>query len=352
VKKYALVASAAAAVAVWFSLARAHVGAQVAVAKIMTPADPMIVNHDPNDTFPPFQWTMADQSYVVTWVDGDTDPTGQFVFYYLDHHPTFQVSADEIQMIGTRIDDPVNNTGGYYASCYCSGDLGVTCPMVTRDMATNCANQITWNTGAVAPGTYWLVAVNNDPPFHTYYASNAPLRVAHGGTPLPAVLIIRPDGYGSWDTTYHLQWMADGKGPLTFDLQYGLEDTTTSLTPQATIATGLSLTPGSDGTYTYDWDVSQLDNNKAYWVQIKATDADGNSTFTQSYFAVTVFHSGGMVTTPPDMAPPKTKHGCQVGQMGSPADDDTPARSWFSMLLVLAALATALYFARRAARRG
>jgi hypothetical protein len=89
-------------------------------------------------------------------------------------------------------------------------------------------------------------------------------------------------------------------------------------------------------------------------VQIKATDADGNSTFTQSYFAVTVFHSGGMVTTPPDMAmaPPMKKHGCQVGQMGSPADDDTTARSWLSTLMVLAALATALYFARRAARRG
>lgn len=327
--------------------AGAHVGAVVAVAKFTAPVDPNIMHFDPNDTFTPmpFQWTTADASYTVTWTDGDADPTGRFTFYYMDHQPTFQVTADDVETggIATRIDDPINNNGGFFASCYCDGDQGVTCPTVTRDPAGNCANQITWNTSAIPPGTYFIIAVNNDPPFHVYYPSNAPVRVVHGGTPRPAALILRPDGFGIWDTTYHVQWIADGKPPLTFKLESGVEDTGTALTPSATIASGLTLTPGADGSYGYDWDVSQLGNNVAYWVRLTVTDGDGNSTYTDSHFQMAVFHSG--MTPAPDMAmAPKKKSGCQVGP------DEGPSRGGLSMLIVLGALAVAFYVARRAAR--
>jgi hypothetical protein len=219
----------------------------------------------------------------------------------------------------------------------------VTCPMVVRDPAGNCANQVMWNASAIAPGTYWIIAVNNDPPFHVYYSSNAPIRVAHGGTPLPSAVIVRPDGYGAWDTSYHLQWLADGPPPLTFDLAYGLEDTGTALMPQTPLASGMTIVPNSDGTYSYDWDVSQLANNKSYWVRLTVTDGDGKTAFTDSHFGVTVFHSG---TTPsPDMAmAPKKKSGCEIG-----SDDGAPPRGMLAMLIVLAALATAFYVARRAA---
>jgi len=327
--------------------ARAHVGAAVAVAKFTTPADPMIMHVDPNDaiTPTPFQWTMADASYTVTWTDGDTDPTGRFTFYYMDHQPTFQVSADDVETggIATKIDDPINTSGGFFASCYCEGDQGVTCPMVVRDPAGNCANQVTWNTSAIAPGTYWIIAVNNDPPFHVYYPSNAPVRVVHGGTPLPAALIVRPDGFGAWDTSYHLQWIADGKAPLSFKLEYGLEDTGTALMPSTTIATGLMPTPNADGSFGYDWDISQLSNNLAYWVRLTVTDGDGNTAYTDSHFATTIFHTGIVPT--PDMAmAPKKKSGCEVGP------DDAPSRGGLAMLIVLGALAAAFYVARRAAR--
>ena len=66
------------------------------------------------------------------------------------------------------------------------------------------------------------------------------MRIAHGGTPAPAAMIVRPDGFGAWDTIYHLQWLADGKPPLTFDLAYGLEDTGTALDAERHIATGLT----------------------------------------------------------------------------------------------------------------
>ena len=116
----ALAVCAALAVAVLPGPASAHVGAVVAVAKFMTPADPTIVHKDPNDdvTPTPFVWTTADASYTVTWTDGDADPTGRFTFYYMDHQPTFQVSADDVETggIATKIDDPVNNSGGYFGS--------------------------------------------------------------------------------------------------------------------------------------------------------------------------------------------------------------------------------------------
>jgi hypothetical protein len=348
VKKSALVVCAA-ALAAASSPARAHVGAVVAVAKFQAPADPMVMNGDPNDTVTPtpFTWTTADASYTITWADGDADPTGRFTFYYMDHQPTFQVSADDIESgIATKIDEPNNLSGGFFASCYCEGDQGVTCPNVVRDPGGNCANQIVWNTSGIAPGSYWIVAVNNDPPFHVSYSTNAPIRVAHGGTPLPAALIVRPDGYGAWDTHYHLQWLADGKPPLTFDLAYGLEDTGTALTPQAQLAAGLTIAPNADGSYGYDWDVSQLDNNKSYWVRLTVTDGDGKTAFTDSHYGVTVFHTG---TTPPAdlaMAPPMKKSGCEIGDGGA------PSRGMLAMLLVLAALAALLYVARRFARRG
>ncbi|HWE26416.1 MAG TPA: hypothetical protein VHB97_00360 [Polyangia bacterium] len=351
-KESALVACAALAVAAAAqSPAYAHIGASVAVAKFTAPADPAVDHADPNDsvTPTPFVWTTADASYTVTWVDGDTDPTGRFIFYYMDHQPTFQVTADDVESggIATRIDDPVNNSGGYFASCYCDGDQGVTCPDVVRDPNGNCANQIVWNTAGIAPGTYWIIAVNNDPPFHVYYPSNAPIRVAHGGTPLPAVLIVRPDGFEAWNTVYHLQWLADGKPPLSFALASGVEDTGTAITPQTPIATGLTPTANSDGTYGYDWDVSQLPNN-SFWVRLTVTDGDGSSTFSDSHFAVTIFHSG-TTPPPPDMAmTPKKKSGCEIG----PArDDGAPSRGMLSTLAVLGALAIAFYVARRAARR-
>jgi hypothetical protein len=347
VKKSALVVCAAALVAS-SSPARAHVGAAVAVAKFMTPADPGITHAEPNDTIAPmpFTWTTADASYLVTWNDGDADPTGRFTFYYMDHQPTFQVSADEIEAIATKIDEPSNVSGGFFASCYCEGDQGVTCPNVVRDPGGNCANQITWNTSGLAPGTYWVVAVNNDPPFHVYYATNAPIRVAHGGPALPAAVIVRPDGYGAWDTSYHLQWLADGKPPLTFDLAYGLEDTGTALMPQTQLAAGMTIAPNSDGTYSYDWDVSHLDNNKAYWLRLTVTDGDGKTAFTDSHYGVTVFHAG---TTPPaDLAmAPMKKSGCEIG-----SDGGAPARGMLALVLVLGALGTAFYVARRVARRG
>lgn len=332
--------------------ARAHVGGTVAVAKFKSPADPVVAHDEPLDTVDPFSLATADGSFTIVWDDGDTDPTGRFTFYYLDHEPTYQVTVDDLTTGGlaTVIEDPINKTGGYFASCTCSMDMGVVCPPDVRDPNGNCANQLVWNTSALAKGTYWVIAVNDDPPFHVYYAANAPVVVAHGGeTPPPAVVVVRPDGFGAWDQSYRLQWLAFGKAPLTFALSYGIEDTGSALQIAGDIADPVQVTQNADGTFSYDWDTSALPNNMSYFVRFKVTDADGVSTFTDSHFGIKVFHNGGMNATPlPDMAmAPPRKHGCDV-EPGASSSSGALATT----LLALAGVALALYVLRRAARRG
>jgi hypothetical protein len=224
IKQAFFVVGAAVALAI-AAPARAHVGGQVAVAHFRTPAQPTIVHGDVTDSVGPFAFASADQSYVVRWDDGDVDPTGKFVFYWLDHQPTSGLVTADIERLGTRLDDRVNFSSGYFVSCFCASDTGITCPPVVRDPATNCANQLVWDTSELPPGTYWLAAVNDDPPFHVYNVSAAPIRVGHGATPLPpAVIVVRPDSVGSWDKTYHVQWLAADAPLLTFDLAWGDEN--------------------------------------------------------------------------------------------------------------------------------
>src|SRR4051812_35409627 len=96
--------------------ARAHVGASVAVATFTAPNEPKFTHQDFNDTVEPFTFASADASYTIQWDDGNTDPTGKFVFYYVDHLPTFQVTVDEVEAMFTKIDDLTNKSGGYFAS--------------------------------------------------------------------------------------------------------------------------------------------------------------------------------------------------------------------------------------------
>ena len=226
----------------------------------------------------------------------------------------------------------------------------MTCPVVTRDPAGNCANQVTWNTSVIAPGTYWIIAVNNDPPFHVYYSSNAPIRVEHGGTPPAggadrAARRLRRRG----TRRYHLQWLADGKAPLTFDARVRRSRTRARRScrrrdsPRA-----LMPAPNADGTFGYDWDVSGLDTNKAYWVRLTVTDGDGNSTFTDSHFATTIFHSGAMTPrrhVDGDAAEEERLRDRRRRSAGVVARRAVAGA-------VIGALAIALYVARRAARRG
>jgi MYXO-CTERM domain-containing protein len=277
--------------------ARAHVGVNVSNARFSNPPPPNITPADLGDVIAPYTFPTADQTYTVSWDDGDIDPTGRFFFYYMDHDPTFQVLPSDIESMAglatpikaTSLDPAAVMTPvAMWAGCTCADDAGVVCPDAgVRD----CRNQFEWDTSAIPSGSYWVVAVNNDPPYHVYSVSMAPVRIAHGGAQLPpAAMIVLPDGLGAYDKSYRVQWLAVGKTPLKIDLAYGLDEQGSVFGPVTSLAKNVMSPLNPDGSQVYDWDVSGLESLKVYFLRVTVTDADGTSSYTDSRFGLSIYH--------------------------------------------------------------
>ncbi len=280
--------------------ASAHVGAVVAKANFVHPL--ALVTSTPDGggaTTWSYAPEIADQSYHIDWTDGDVDPTGKFTFYYLDHGVSDAVSADDVESLGTLVKDTLGRDAAtIWVSCMCIMDAGVQCPDAG---VRRCDNFVDWDTSAVPDGAYWIAAVNNDPPFHVYNLSPAPVIVSHAGKPPPAVVVVRPDGLGSASRTYDIQVVAVGTGAMKMDLSWGPNTLMDVLGPTHAIAKAVPVAPGADGTTHYLWDVSALPNGN-YFVRASVTDDNGQS-YSDSRFAEAVFHpAGDDGGAPPDLA--------------------------------------------------
>ena len=336
------------------AIAHAHVGAQVSNAAFTSPAGPTVMPGDNSVTVAPgFAVATADASFHLEWMDGDTDPTGRFFFYYLDHEPSFQVLPSDLENIATPIKGLAGDGGvitdvpvAVWAGCTCVSDGGIMCP----DAGVRyCPNDFTWDTSGVAEGVYWVVAINNDPPYHVYSVGPGPVRVAHAAaSPPPAAIVLRPDGFGSADDTYRVQWLAQGKEPLTFDLAYGLDEQGAVLGPVTSLGNNVTPIKNADGTYSWDWDVHGLDSLKVYFLRVTVHDADGKQSYTDSRLGLSIYHPGPDMTTAPtdggvpvDMAvtPMKQKSGCEM----SAAQTAAP----FVPLVLLALIYGGMSLARR-----
>jgi MYXO-CTERM domain-containing protein len=338
--------------------AEAHIGAILAQARFSNPPTPKVTPSDMGVIFDnTYPWASADQAFNVTWDDGDNDPTGNFSFYYTDHQPTFQLLA--IYPMNLNLLTPIAAATGdpgtqytpvsIFAGCDCNPDAGIAgSPIVCPDAGgpRDCRNSFMWDTSKVTtPGSYWIVAVNNDDPLHLASVANGPVRIAHGGNPPPAVIVLRPDGFNSFDKTYRVQWAATGTAPLKFDLAYGLDDTTAVLMPPTPLGSDVQAISNADGTWSWDWDISALDSLKVYYFRVTVTDANGVKAFTDSRYGLSVYHpvdngDGGMA--PPDLAVVQlmpTKSGCSCDLTG-------PASPL--ALVPLALLALVLLVRRRA----
>jgi hypothetical protein len=309
----------AALVALSAGAARAHVGAIVALARFQNPPPPMTLPTDGGTALlAPYTFATADTSFDIQWTDGDNAPSSLFTFYYLDHNLSFQVTGQDIEKIGT----PIVGAEQIWATCDCSSDLGALCPDLMT--ARYCPNHFVWDTSKIPAGTYWIAAVTNDPPYTVYSISTAPVLIAHGTTPTPpAALILKPDGFGAYDTSYLVQWYASGKAPLRIDLSYGLDAPEKVLDPVTPLAMNVQSPVAADGTQTYVWDVSSLVSNSVYFLRVTVTDGNGVTTYTDSHFGLTVFHpdqgsgdmSMSMMGPQPDLHgpvidPPLTPRGC------------------------------------------
>ncbi len=268
----------------------AHLGAMVSLARFTSPTPPVATRTFDAITVEPYTFDSADQSFRVAWNDGDNDPTARYYFYYLDHAPTSQVPTPDLQRLATPIPGPPSD--GIWASCDCSTDAGVTC--IDDGGPRDCRNEFTWDTSQVPTGSYWLIAVNVDPPYLVHSVSRAPVRIAHGGAALPpAAIVLLPDGFGAHAGVYRTQWLAAGAAPLSFDLSYGIDRAKVVLNPTTPIVRGISPTPLADGSYVYDWDLGAIEDN-VYFLRVTVRDGQGVSAYTDSALDLTVFH-------PPDL---------------------------------------------------
>lgn len=339
--------------------ARAHIGASVAKANYLHPAAPgtlTVIDGGVHYDYSSYVPEEADASYLITWTDGDTDPTGKFTFYFLDHCVSDALDADQMEMVGTIVHDTRGREArNVYVACDCDADAGVKCPDINDAGPTGerwCDNFVAFDTSALTDGEYWIAAVNNDPPFHVYNLSEAPVRVHHGNKPPPVVIITRPDGLLYADRSYETQFIALGTGPLTLDLSYGDNSVDKVLGPTMGLAKAIPVTRRPDGTTAWIWDTSSLANGN-YFLRATLKDAVGGHSYTDSRFPLAVFHppalDGGAPLDaaepmPDDGAPvilpaPK-KSGCEIAGGSSPC----------AFLLVFGALSA--LFTRRALRRG
>jgi MYXO-CTERM domain-containing protein len=278
--------------------ASAHVGAVLSTAKFTSPAPPMVTAAGAMAvTLAPYTFATADQTFDVTWTDGDNDPTAHFFFYYFDHDPTREIQIPDIQSTGApALDLSTGKQAAIWAGCMCpfpdmNANIIVTCPdlgTTTRD----CRNDFTWDTSQLKAGAYWLVALNFDPPQAAYTIGGGPVRIAHAGAaPPPAVMVLRPDGFGTWDQSYRVQWYAQGKAPLKIDLAYGNYDGASVLTDPMPLAQNVQAINNPDGTQSWDWDLTQLPSLTSYYLRVTVTDADGVKTFTDSSYGLSVYHN-------------------------------------------------------------
>jgi MYXO-CTERM domain-containing protein len=183
----------------------------------------------------------------------------------------------------------------------------VLCPDAgTRD----CRNAFVWDTRQVPEGSYWLVAINHDPPFLTSSVSAGPVRIHHGaGAPPPSVVVLRPDGRGTFDRSYPVVLWATGTGALRFTLSYAPSDQVVSSPPPTQpLLTAAALVAQLDGTYRYDWDLTPLPGPRAYFLEVEVTDDQGRRARSQSRYQLAVYH-------PPDAG---TSVDASVTDLGAP----------------------------------
>jgi MYXO-CTERM domain-containing protein len=284
--------------------------------------------------YAPYPFPTADTSFDVAWEDGDLDPTGRHYFYYLDHAPPLALSMTDIKAMATPIPE---TSGGIWASCDCPADFGACPDAGVRD----CRNAFTWDTHLVPDGAYFLIAVTVDPPYDVYTVSDGPVRVTHGSGQPPGVVVVRPDGFGTFDQSYRLRWLLAGTPPFHVDLAYDDDDDVRTGAPFTTIVTDLSPAAGVDATFLYDWDVSKLPSAHIYYARATVRDAAGSSVYTMSRAGVTVYHPGDMPDLGghrSDMATGHADDGCGCA-LGGAGDETRGARAMLLALLSMVLLA-------------
>lgn len=209
----------------------------------------------------------ANAGAIITWDDGDIDPTGKFDFFYQTSnvpplasltHPAFQ---------------------------------GIAIPEAQDILISETTNMFGWETSAIPAGSYFVYEITEDPPLMPIYGiSHGPITVRHDGDPLwPAVSVLEPNGSGDIvRDEFAVRWIASGEGDLVADLAWGRPDS--PLDPLTPLVEGVPMSPRGDGIYDgcFLWDLSELPQGY-YFLHVTVRDSGGRAHAAYSYASLVVF---------------------------------------------------------------
>ena len=302
----------------WFTLVLglyAHQGGVLSPSNFQVPAD---------------VGEVADRSYLVRWIDNDTDPTGVFEFYY----------------------QPVNVPPQWFLASPLF--LNTPIPGGESIRVDNTTNQLSWDTSSIPEGSYFVYSITRDPPLDPIYTFAAfPVTVRHGsGSAAPAVVVDEPDGVG--DITpdrYAIKWHASGEGALTATVRaYGIGADPVPMT----LVTDLPLvTRNGRQEGCFDWDASALELGY-YYAEVEVKDARDRTHRAYSPLFLVLYREPGMdagVTPPgcqgfPQM-PPDAGPGGDDDEDGGCSCDLAPSRGAPPLVALLLLVVGTLVLRRR-----
>jgi MYXO-CTERM domain-containing protein len=259
---------------------------------------------------------VADQSYTFTWRDNDLDPTGKFEFHFQDHNvpPNASLQTGELDTDGGLIP--------------CSG--ATQCDTVDPNLVIikDATNQLTWDTSALAAGSYVVYAVTKDPPLQPIWAmATGVITVQHAGDPLyPAALVTAPGAVvPPVADSYAIKWEASGAGPLTATVRWRAKD---GADPNFTdLVTDVPMIDEGGGIYQgcAVWDLS-AEPDGYYFVQVEVKDAAGHTHLSNGRTSVVVYRDpqptdAGPPASCADVTPPDAGPG--MPDAGMTGGDDT-----------------------------
>lgn len=209
---------------------------------------------------------VGDQTFEVTWTDGDIDPTGLFDFFYQPSNVPPLAPLTSPAFVGTAIPEAQDVT------------------------IMDATNRFTWNTSAIPSGSYYVYEITEDPPLMPLYGITAgPVTIRHPGDPLfPAVIVTQPDGIGDiTGASFAIEWLAGGEGPFTATIQWAKTDGDGTLVD---LVSDVPMLDNGDGTASgcHLWDLSSMPQGY-YYLLITVTDPGGRTHASYSPATVVVY---------------------------------------------------------------
>jgi len=204
--------------------------------------------------------TAADQTYVITWIDGDFDDNAQVSLYF---------GPDTV---------------------FTNAELIPGAQGISEDDAQNF---FVWNTTAYDSGEVYYIFGKITDVLHPAVISRSAgtLLISHAATPntAPSIQIIQPDGVDdACDQEFLITWIdSDPDDDASISLYYCWENPSVTYYPIA----GAGAISEDDNTNSFNWDTASLPDSGLYYIYAEIDDGVNQMAATFSAGQVEIDHS-------------------------------------------------------------